>query len=72
MGITSASAPVHAGARSQEERLHTVSTGDVTFSIYPAAFHSLKFVVPPDHKDANSKGTFPLSVGARMEFRLSF
>jgi len=42
----------------QEERLQTVSTGDVTFTVYPGASHSLKFVVPPDHKDANLKGHF--------------
>jgi hypothetical protein len=47
----------------QEERLHTVSTGDVTFSIYYRAFHSLKFVVPPDHKDANLKGHFSVVSG---------
>jgi hypothetical protein len=46
-----------------DERLHTVSTGDVTFSIYPGAFHSLKFVVPPDHKDANLKGHFSVASG---------
>jgi hypothetical protein len=42
----------------QEERLHTVSTGDVTFTVYPGAFHSLRFVVPPGHKDADLKGHF--------------
>jgi hypothetical protein len=47
----------------QEERLHTVSTGDATFSIYPGAFHSLKFVVPADHKDANLKGHFSVVSG---------
>ena len=47
----------------QEERLHTVSTGDVTFSFYPGAFHSLKFVVPADHKDANLKGHFSVFSG---------
>src|ERR1700675_3761251 len=47
----------------QEERLDTVSTGDVTFSIYPGASHSLKFVVPADHKDANLKGHFSVVSG---------
>jgi len=47
----------------QEERLHTVSTGDVTFSIYPGAFHSLKFEVPPDHKEAKLKGHFSVVSG---------
>lgn len=47
----------------QEERPHTVSTGDVTFSVSPGAFHSLKFVVPQDHKDANLKGHFDVVSG---------
>jgi hypothetical protein len=47
----------------QEERLQTVSTGDLTFTVYPGAFHSLKFVVPPDHKDANLKGHFSVVTG---------
>jgi len=47
----------------QEERLQTVSTGDVNFTVYPGAFHSLKFVIPPDHKDANLKGHFTVVTG---------
>ena len=42
----------------QEERLYTVSAGDVTFSVDAGAFHSLKFVVPPHHGAANLKGKF--------------
>jgi len=44
----------------QEERLQTVSTGDVTLTVDPGAFHSFKFVVPRDHEDANLKGRFSL------------
>ncbi len=53
----------------QEERLRTVSTGDVTFTVYPGAFHSLKFVVPPDHKYANLKGRFSVVSGSGDEIR---
>src|ERR1700690_2833795 len=53
----------------QEERLQTVSTGDVTFTVYPGAFHSLKFVVPPDHKDAILKGRFFVVTGGTDEIR---
>jgi hypothetical protein len=42
----------------QEERLYTVSTGDVNFSLHASAFHSLKFVVPPHRGRANLKGRF--------------
>ena len=56
----------------QEERLQTVSTGDVTFTVYSGAFHSLKFVVPQITRTRTSKGTFPLSLGARRGLRLSF
>jgi hypothetical protein len=42
----------------QEERLYTVSTGDVSFSLNAGAFHSLKFVVPPHLRAANLKGKF--------------
>jgi hypothetical protein len=47
----------------QEERLHTVSTGDLTISIHPGAFHSLKFVVPADHTNANLIGHFSVVNG---------
>jgi hypothetical protein len=53
----------------QEERLQTVSTGDVTFTVYPGAFHSLKFVVPPHHKDANLKGHFFVVTGGAGEIK---
>jgi hypothetical protein len=42
----------------QEERLYTVSTGDVNFSLHASAFHSLKFVVPPHLGGVNLKGRF--------------
>jgi hypothetical protein len=53
----------------QEERLQTVSTGDVTFTVHPGSFHSLKFVVPPDHKDANLKGHFFVVTGGADKVR---
>jgi hypothetical protein len=42
----------------QEERLYTVSTGDVSFSLRASAFHSLKFVLPPHRGGANLEGRF--------------
>lgn len=43
----------------QEERLYSVSTGDVSFSLHAGAFHVLKLVVPPHLiNGANLKGSF--------------
>lgn len=44
-----------------ELRVHTRSTGEMTFALMPGAFYSLKFDLPEHYRDAAIKGGFAVA-----------